>query len=151
LAGVGPAVEAFKRHYGVRYLDQTRFYPHCRETIDSFSDKKHAIFSNKPLQFIEKILAGLNYPHPFASILGGDGLEARKPDPRGLIRIMDTLRIPAGETVMVGDAPLDVETGRRAGVLTCAVAYGLGDRSALELARPGWIIDDFSQLREIFC
>ncbi|MBI4384925.1 MAG: HAD hydrolase-like protein, partial [Nitrospinae bacterium] len=46
LAGVGPAVEAFKRHYGVRYLDQTRFYPHCRETIDSFSDKKHAIFSN---------------------------------------------------------------------------------------------------------
>ncbi len=145
------AVEAFKKHYGGRFLEQTRLYPHCRETVDYFSDKKHAIFSNKPLQFIEKILAGLDFQRPFAPILGGDSLDSRKPDPRGLIQIMDALRIPAEETVMVGDTPLDVETGRRAGVLTCAVAYGLGDRTALEQARPGWMIDDFSQLREIFC
>ena len=28
---------------------------------------------------------------------------------------------------MVGDAPADMEAGRRAGVQTCAVRYGYGD------------------------
>lgn len=150
-AGIQEAVEAFKKHYDRRLLDQTNFYPNCRETLDFFSHKTHAIFSNKPLRFIKRILEGLNFLHPFASIVGGDSLKSRKPDPQGLLHILETLRISPGETLMVGDSATDVETGRRAKVFTCAVTYGLGDRKSLDRARPDWIIDNFAQLRELFC
>jgi phosphoglycolate phosphatase len=132
-------------------LDQTRFYPNCRDTISYFSGKSHAIFSNKPVYFIERILAELNFNQPFVTVLGGDSVERKKPDPQGLLHIMETLRIPPEETLMVGDSSIDMESGRKAGVFTCAVTYGLASRESLEQSKPDWIIHDFAEIKNLFC
>ena len=42
------AVELFRKHYSEHLVEQTDLYPNCRETLEYFSDKTHAIFSNKP-------------------------------------------------------------------------------------------------------
>jgi phosphoglycolate phosphatase-like HAD superfamily hydrolase len=47
---------------------------------------------------------------------------------------------------MVGDAPSDMEAGRRAGVKTCAVRYGYGDLEAMASFRPDFWIDHPSEL-----
>ena len=151
LSDVPLAVRIFKEHYGRHLLDQTDFYPHCRETVGYFLNKSHAIFSNKPVYFIRRILAELNFHQPFVSVLGGDSVDRHKPDPQGLLRIMETLRISPEETLMVGDSPLDIEAGQRAGVSTCAVTYGLASRKTLEQTRPDWIIHDFADLKKLFC
>ena len=145
------AVEIFKNLYDKHLLDQTCFYPHCRETIDFFSQKSHAIFSNKPVYFIKRILAELDFIQPFVAILGGDSIERKKPDPQGLLHIMETLHVPPHKVLMVGDSAIDIETGKRANVSTCAVTYGLGSHKALEEARPDWIIQDFAELENMFC
>lgn len=156
LAGTGfteipTAVEIFKKHYDRHLLDQTHFYPNCRETIDFFSHKSHAIFSNKPVYFIKRILTELNFTRPFVSILGGDSVERQKPDPQGLLQIMEAARVSPDEVLMVGDSVLDMETGRRAHVSTCAVDYGLSSRETLKHAEPNWIIHDFPELKNLFC
>jgi phosphoglycolate phosphatase len=54
--------------------------------------------------------------------------------------------IPVGETVVVGDTPLDVEAAQAAGARAVAVATGPYDVDELERARPDSVLPD---LRDI--
>lgn len=64
----------------------------------------------------------------------------RKPDPAGLLRLMEKLSVTAQETVYLGDSPEDVFTAKRAGVDFIGVAWGY--RSLAQLQEAGavrWI------------
>ena len=50
---------------------------------------------------------------------------------------------------MVGDMDIDVLAGKRAGILTCAVTYGIGRKEDIEKAEPDYIIDDILELKGI--
>jgi phosphoglycolate phosphatase-like HAD superfamily hydrolase len=50
------------------------------------------------------------------------------------------------ECLLVGDAPADMEAGRRAGVRICAVRYGYGDPAELAKFNPDYWIDDPREL-----
>jgi len=144
------AVALFRKHYADHLMDNSNFYPHCRETIEFFSDRKQAICSNKPEDFVRKILASLDCLHPFPSIIGGDSFKTRKPDPEGLNHLLAQYRLSPDEVVMVGDSAVDIETGRNANVRTCAVTYGMGHLQALKSLKPDWTINDISELKQIF-
>ena len=144
------AVEIFIKYYDERLLDHSVFYPNCRETLSFFSGKTLTICSNKPRRFITKILKGLGSLEQFTTIVGGDGPAQKKPHPQGLLDILSAHAVSPDEAVMVGDSPIDVETGRKAKVKTCAVTYGLSERKCLEDAQPDWTVDDFADLRRIF-
>jgi phosphoglycolate phosphatase len=81
-------------------------------------------------------------------LLARDHVPKVKPDPDHLLRALEVLACGVEGVVMVGDHPLDVETGKRAGVLTAGVSSG---RIALEeLARSGadWVAADCRDLME---
>ena len=147
---VETAVSLFQKHYDIHLLDQTKLYPNARETVDYFSNKKNAILSNKPISYIKKILDSLNFQNSFDLTLGGNSLDSRKPDPKGLLTIIKKLNCLAENVLMIGDSAVDVETGRNAGVLTCGVTYGLGDQSSLHDSKPDYLIDDLSKLKSLF-
>ncbi len=144
------AVSFFQKHYNNHLLDQTKLYPNGRETVEHFSKKKNAILSNKPISFIEKILTELNFLSPFDSVLGGDSLSGRKPNPMGLQLLMKNLNCPVKEVLMIGDSAIDIETGKNAGVITCGVTYGLGDLISLHGSKPDYLIDNLSNLKSLF-
>jgi phosphoglycolate phosphatase-like HAD superfamily hydrolase len=50
------------------------------------------------------------------------------------------------ECLLVGDAPSDMEAGRRAGVSICAVRYGYGTPSDLARWDPDYWVDDLREL-----
>ncbi len=57
-----------------------------------------------------------------ADMITGDMGYPRKPDPAGLLALMEKWHTDRGDRVlMVGDRPLDVECGLRAGTRTCLV------------------------------
>ena len=145
------AVSLFKKHYSENLVNQTDFYPHGREILEHFKDKKQAICSNKPEGFVRQILESLNGLHPFEAIVCGDSLKSKKPDSEGLNFILEQLNVSAEEAVIIGDSPVDIETGKRAGVYTCAVNYGLGFAEEITAAKPDCSIDCLSELKEIFC
>ena len=147
---VETAVSLFRKHYNYHLLDQTDFYPNGREIVEHFSAKKNAILSNKPVTFIEKILEALNFLKPFDFILGGDSLNVKKPDPKGLQFLMSKLNCPASQVLMVGDGTIDIETGKQAGVITCGVTYGFCDSDSLRDSKPDYLIDNLSKLKLLF-
>ena len=48
-------------------------------------------------------------------VVGRDSLASEKPDPEGLLSVVDDLGVAPGATVFVGDSERDAETARRAG------------------------------------
>ena len=145
------AVSLFKKHYSENLVNHTDFYPHGREILKHFKNKKQTICSNKPEDFVRQILESLNGLHLFDAIVGGDSVKAKKPDPEGLNSILDQLNVSADEAVLIGDSPVDIETGKRAGVYTCVVNYGLGFEEEIAAAKPDCSIDCLSELKELFC
>ncbi|MBT5985647.1 MAG: HAD-IA family hydrolase [Nitrospina sp.] len=144
------AVSLFQKHYNHHLLDQTKLYPNGRKIVEHFSNKKNTILSNKPVVFIEKILGAINFLSPFDSILGGDSLSEQKPNPIGLQFLMKKYNCPAEKVLMIGDNAIDVETGKRAGVITCGVTYGLGNPNLLRDSKPNFLIDNLSELKSLF-
>src|SRR5438132_1498007 len=64
---------------------------------------------------------------------------------------LEHFQVPAASALMIGDGDTDVEAGKRAGVFTCGVTYGLGSREELVAAEPDILIDDLAQLSHYFC
>ncbi len=143
------AIDAFMRHYEEHLMDQTSLFPNCRETLEHFSEKENTILSNKPTRFITQILDALDCCEPFSTIIGGDLMPAKKPDPGGLLHILEQHNVRPEDALMIGDSLVDVDTGKRAGVKTCGVTYGHAGRETLESVQPDWIIDDLLELKQI--
>ncbi len=122
------AYAAFTQHYEVHLLDHTDLFAGTREALLGLHGKKHlAVLTNKREKFTRPILEGLKIDHLFSSIVGGDTYAKKKPDPYPLLEICDHVKVSPEKTVMVGDSPVDVETGRRAGSLTVFVQDGFSD------------------------
>ena len=141
------AIHVFMRHYEEHLMDQTELFPNCRETLEHFAGKENTILSNKPTLFITRILDALDWRAPFSTIIGGDLMPAKKPDPAGLLHILEQHGVRPEEALMIGDSLVDVETGKRADVKTCGVTYGHAGHESLESAQPDWIIDDLLELK----
>ena len=144
------AVALFKKHYSENLVKHTDFYPHGREILEHFRNKKQAICSNKPEIFVRKILESLDGLQHFQAIIGGDSVKTKKPHPEGLDLILKKLKVSPDETVLIGDSPVDIETGKRAGVYTCVVNYGLGLPEEIAAASPDCSVDCLSKLKGMF-
>jgi phosphoglycolate phosphatase len=133
--------------YGAHLLDRTRLYPGVAEALRDLEGYRLAVLSNKPGDMCRAILEGLGVARLFTRICGPEDVPARKPDPAGLRRLMEEAGARAEDTAMVGDSPVDVRTGRAAGVLTVGVSYGL-DPEGLRADPPDVTLDDLRSLAE---
>ena len=146
---VQQAVQLFRKHYGEHLTDQTDFYPHGREILDYFSDRKQAICSNKPEDFVRRILVELKAEHYFCGVVGGDTVGTKKPDPKGLLTLIATANVSAEQTLMVGDSTVDIQVGKAAGTRTCVVTFGNGDPEEMRTHSPDTIIDSLANLKTL--
>jgi pyrophosphatase PpaX len=84
----------------------------------------------------------------FDSIVDSTRYTAHKPDPEGLYVAMNDLGITdPKEVIFVGDAIMDIEAGKAAGVLqTIGITHGFNDRDVLQKAGADVVIDELLQL-----
>lgn len=81
-------------------------------------------------------------------VLAREDVQDVKPHPGHLLAALERLGVAPGRALMVGDHPLDVEAGRRAGTATVAVASGNAAVHELEAAGPNAVLADASLLPE---
>jgi len=74
-------------------------------------------------------------------VQGTDGFPA-KPAPDVIFRSLEGLGVRPEGCLFVGDSPADMEAGRRAGVKTCAVLWGYGDREEMARWEPDYWVSD---------
>lgn len=72
-----------------------------------------------------------------------------KPNPAHLIRALDAIHADFKTAVIVGDHPLDIQTGKSAGIRTAGVSSGNISREELIRTGADWVASDCEDLLEI--
>jgi phosphoglycolate phosphatase len=107
-----------------------------------------AVLSNKPVNPSRDILHALGLGDFFVRIYGGNSFTTKKPDPLGVLSILQETGVAADEALIIGDSSIDVLTGRNAGIWTCGVTYGFAPHS-LEDVPPDVLIESPCELEEL--
>ncbi len=143
------AISVFGEYYKKHSMDNSTLYPNVKEMLEYFKDKKKAVVSNKNREEVVSNLKSLAIYDYFENIIGGDEVERRKPSQFHLCKTMQMLRVDKGKSIMVGDMDIDISAGKNAGILTCAVTYGVSKKEDIIRAKPDFIIDDIIKLKGI--
>jgi len=131
-------------YYEAHLIDQTRPYEGIVDALESLRESGAllSVLTNKPGPLARSLLSGLGLGDRFLAVVGGEEGLPPKPDPAGVEQIIARSGSARGETLLVGDSPVDVRTARAARVAVCAVAWGFSPVSALREAAPDFLIED---------
>jgi phosphoglycolate phosphatase len=144
---VDDALQYFLKFYRAHALEHTHLYRGVREAVTELSAQGHTlgVLTNKPGRISVDIVAALGLGNIFSRVYGGDMLPAKKPDPGGIVALMQESGANASETVMIGDSSVDVQTARNAGVSSCGVLWGFQPES-FRIWPPDVYVDDPREL-----
>jgi phosphoglycolate phosphatase len=154
---VDEALQFFLDYYRVHKLDFTYVYDGVTEALDElrmeYPSVPMAVLTNKPVRPSRDICAHFGLDRYFFQIYGGNSFHTKKPDPTGLLTLIEEASaldpaasaiLPA-ETVMIGDSDVDILTARNCGVHSIGCTFGLAphtlaaaDPDALAKAPMGW-------------
>ncbi len=76
----------------------------------------------------------------FCPLLAREDVPKPKPDPAHLLRMLEILDVAPQDSLMVGDHPMDILTGQRAGTMTAGVTCGHCAYDRLKAAGPDDIL-----------
>lgn len=108
-----------------------------------------ALITNREQRLAEAVLTAHGLRGCFDTIVAGDTLTARKPDPLPVLHCLSRHGVRPERALMVGDSRYDVLTAQRAGVRCWAVPYGYNGGEPITEAGPDRVIDDLSALVEL--
>ncbi len=142
------AMQVYGRIFDANCTYHVTPYEGMEEVLKELKGKgiKLAVLSNKPHRQTVKVAHGVFGEALFDCIQGQRDDIPRKPDPAGIYRILEKLQVPAEQCVYVGDSEVDLETGKRAGVLTIPVGWGFRTRQELEEAGASGILERTEEL-----
>jgi phosphoglycolate phosphatase len=143
------AMLTYEKIYIDKGLKKIPFYPNTKDILKYYDDKLKVILSNKKDMFIKIILENHGLSGTFAAVLGGDTSPCLKPDPCAIVKFMNDRNIKKDRALMIGDMTVDIETGKNAGIHTCAVTYGFDNKETLKKLNPDFMIDDILELKGI--
>jgi len=143
------AFKIFSEYFLKHSADESRLYPHVKETLDYFRNKRKVVITNRNREFAEITLRKLGIMDYFEETFGGDDENCMKPSACPLDRVSSKFEMDKTKTIIVGDMGIDMRTGKNFGIKTCWVTYGLGNREDVEKIKPDYIIDDIIELKNI--
>jgi phosphoglycolate phosphatase len=86
-----------------------------------------AVVTNKEEYFARQLLGRLGLDRWFATVVGGDTLPCRKPDPAPLRHCLAQHGVHSRDALMIGDSVIDLRAARAAGTPFCFAAHGYGE------------------------
>ena len=119
----------FAAHYHRVNGQSTTAYDGVEATLRALHLAGHplAVVTNKPSEFTLPLLEQFGWHHLFGSIVCGDTLTLKKPNPEPLLHACAKLGVAPNQTLMVGDSMNDVWAAQRAGCACVVLDYGYNE------------------------
>ena len=128
----------YRRIYLARNHSLTRAYPGVAGALAALPGRKSTA-TTKGTPTTRAVLELFELLPYFDHVQGTDGFPA-KPEPDVIYASLQAFGACADDCLLVGDSAADMEAGRRAGVKTCAVLWGYGQREELAKWEPDYWI-----------
>ena len=142
------AYRSFQREHLEEGLNSVRLYPGVKETLKLLTGFKFGVITGKPHWLADRILAAKGIGQFFSSLVGVDDVVHNKPCPDMIQLASSQLGCPQ-RRLIVGDSIVDIQAGRNAQILTCAVEYGYTRRDKLLELNPDFLVSEFPELIQI--
>lgn len=143
---VDQGLDLFITHYDAHCDQKSVLYPGVAAVLPRLSGRKLAVVTNKPEAPSRLILKHLGILDFFETVVGGDTLPVKKPDPGPVLEACRRLDVAPGQAAMVGDSPGDMKAARAAGTQAIAVAYGYRPAQQLKDAGAQATVERFEDL-----
>lgn len=134
-----------------KILLQPKLFPGALETVKEIYGRgiKITIASSRGEKTLNEFLEEMGISGYICYVLGASGAPRPKPDPAPVLKTLEDLGYSASEAIVIGDMPVDILMGARAGVRTCGVTWGNASREDLAAAGADHIIESFPELLAI--
>ena len=128
-----------------------KLFPGVKETLASLKEDGYVltIASSRQTFSLNGFLRDMRIGKYISYVLGADSVTQAKPNPEPVLKTLADLGFMPGEALVVGDMPVDIIMGKRAGALTCGVTYGNSSREDLLASGTDYLIEDFPSLKGI--
>lgn len=115
-----------RERYSEIWRDHTRIFPGIPELLTALRDRGAVlgVLSNKGHESTVEVANDLFPAGTFDAVHGITEGWPGKPNPEGLLRLLDAVGSAPDRALMVGDMSVDVRVGRAAGVRTVGVTWG---------------------------
>jgi len=126
-------------------------FPEVKETLEWLYGKGYVltVASSRHSSSLNAFLRDMGIAECFQYVLGADNVAKAKPDPEPVLQTLRDLGYAAAEALVVGDMPVDIFMGARAGAGTVGVTYGNSNRPELTKAGADYVLDHFSELKNV--
>lgn len=105
--------------------------------------------TNKASQFTLPILEDLGIRDYFETVLCGDEVERKKPDPQPLLMSAEKLGVSPEASLMLGDSMSDVKAARAAGFNIICMSYGYNHGEDIRDYDPDAVVDSMAEVKNI--
>ncbi|MDT8316759.1 MAG: HAD family hydrolase [bacterium] len=145
------ATSLFRKRYKDVYLEKTSPMPYADITIKTLNKGgyKIGVATNKHGGFSRSIIDHLGWGESMLTVVGDGDIPSCKPSPDMIEKNLKDMSVSKDEAIFVGDSPVDMETGKNAGVFTVAVPTGHHSGEILKEAGAMALISDLSGLGAI--
>jgi len=139
--------EKYLAHYSANIVVKTKPFPGAREVLEALKQNGTAlaVCTNKLDSLTHRVLEALNLKSYFDVIVASDTYEKMKPDPMGILNIMNETGAAPEATLFVGDSKTDLDAARAAGVDVVLVDFGYSKIPVYQL-KPDAIISDLKDI-----
>lgn len=143
------ADELWIRHYGEQ---SAPLIEAVGETLLSLRDKGYqlAIVTSGSRSRVSREVEQSALRDAFAVIICNEDIVNKKPHPEGLELAMRGLNVASSQCAYVGDAPEDIEMGRRGQVMTIGVRSGYPSSARVLSAKPDLYLERLAELLDHF-
>lgn len=147
-AAVDDAFKKYREVFAECYTYGNTAYEGVTETLHELKQRgiKLAVISNKSQEGVESCIHKVFGDSLFDAIAGEKPGIPLKPDPAGILAVIDELGVRPEECLYVGDGETDMQGGRAAGCVTVGVTWGFRTRDVLEAYHPDYMIDSMEDL-----
>lgn len=116
----------YLERYAAEPVRSSKPYPGMVDTLEALSNAgvTLGVCTNKPQTPTDRLLVRLGLDRYFGSVIGGDALDVKKPDPGHLLAVLDKLQVEPQRAVLIGDSETDLKTARAAGIPCILVSFG---------------------------
>lgn len=144
------SLELYTELFAEHCMYEVKPYEGIPELLDDLKKRgiRIAVLSNKPHARTVENIEGVFGKGYFDLIAGEQPGIPKKPDPAGVVRILDELGIRKEECLYFGDTNTDMRTGLGAGLTTVGVTWGFRGRGELEAFHPQYVIDHPGEVTE---
>ncbi len=128
------AIVYYRERFATTGLFENKVYEGIPELLDTLQASGHRLFiaTSKPKVFADKILKHFDLAHFFESIYGSE-LDGTRSNKAELIKyILETERLDAKVTLMIGDRKHDILGARANDLVSIGVAWGYGKDAELK-------------------